>query len=248
MNNKKRLSYWDIEKLGKKELSDMELGKQDTEKLSYIEKSDKELLKEFPPEIMIGKIEKKYKEYTDSRFSGKAARFLSKFKQPTLNRYSLAGITAVLLLLIINYNLSNGPDIILKGEPNLAIFKKLSETDALKLENNSTVEVGDIIQIQYNASGYKYGIIFSIDGNGKITLHSPTDRNDYAFEAVDNSFLPNAFELDNAPNHEKFYMVLSDIKFRVCDILDKIDKSGNITFTGNNFYVTTFTLIKKGDL
>jgi hypothetical protein len=78
------------------------------------------------------------------------------------------------------------------------------------LANGSVVHAGDEIQIAYRASGYRYGVIFSVDAARATTFHFPAN-----FESGESQELrpgsrvglKHAFKLDDKPGYEKFYFV-----------------------------------------
>lgn len=102
-----------------------------------------------------------------------------------------------------NNNSTNG--VTLKGlKPGLF----LSTTQPLA--NGSVVHAGDEIQIAYRASGYKYGVIFSVDAARTTTFHFPADfKTGASQELKAGSRVPLnlAFKLDDKPGYEKFYFV-----------------------------------------
>jgi hypothetical protein len=80
-----------------------------------------------------------------------------------------------------------------------------------------------VLQVSYVALGRPYGVIFSIDGAGVVTLHHPTSaEGEQALVDLDGAVpLPSAYELDDAPRFEKFFFVTALHPLDVTAILEK---------------------------
>ncbi len=102
----------------------------------------------------------------------------------------------------------------LKGSlPALFLYRK-ADSGAEALRPGSAVRAGDLIQVQYEAAGRKYGAVFSVDGSGKVTWHLPEGGNRSAvLSPSGRTALKSAFELDEAPGREDFHFVASDRPF-----------------------------------
>ena len=80
-----------------------------------------------------------------------------------------------------------------------------------------------MLQLSYTAGEAKYGVIFSVDGRGSITWHMPAgyrggSRSAPALDAQGQVVLPSAYELDDAPAFERFFLVYSSVPFDVGDV------------------------------
>lgn len=103
---------------------------------------------------------------------------------------------------------------------HLSLYLK-TEHGHEKLSNEQEVSKGDIIQIGYESMGQKYGVIFSIDGRGCVTLHYPYKvSGDHSLKSQNEHFLNNSYELDDAPDFERFFFVYSNNKIKVSSIID----------------------------
>jgi hypothetical protein len=102
----------------------------------------------------------------------------------------------------------------LKGtESGLAIFRKTTAGSEL-LPPRSAARPGDTLQVFYHSRQAVYGIVFSVDGTGAITLHYPeADGPAPALQIGDMLPLPHAFRLDKAPRYERFYLITSPRPF-----------------------------------
>lgn len=194
----------------------------DLERIENIRKSDEEILRNYPPEKMAASI----KERMDGGNSVKQGNFGYK------KLYIPLSAAAVLLLFfaIFPFNsevevtgVQGNPEVIrLKGQkPALYIFRG-NDDQAEILSNNTLVKERDLLQISYDSAGSKYGVIFSIDGRGTVTLHFPDNvysntRLDYGGKV----YLPYSYELDDAPFFERFFFVTSDHEIDAAEIMEK---------------------------
>ena len=99
-----------------------------------------------------------------------------------------------------------------KGAARLLAFRQAG-AQSERLEPDTVVRAGDVIQLRYNAGGERYGVIASIDGAGVVTLHFPV-REDAPPEATavppDTATLPDAYALDDAPRFERFVFITAN--------------------------------------
>lgn len=143
-------------------------------------------------------------------------------------RPALAAVVAVVLLVAVS------PVIItsirdarsvevtrVKGlSPHLTLYRN-TEEGSERLGNLDTVSRGDIIQIGYVSAGKQYGVIFSVDGRGVVTLHYPySETGDTKLEGKKEILLENAYELDDAPQFEHFFFITADAPITVETVLD----------------------------
>ena len=100
------------------------------------------------------------------------------------------------------------PEIIIakdNPEPRLYVYRR-SASGNQRLKDGATAARGDLVQLAYGGGGYV--VVLSIDGARKVTLHWP-ERNDGDAPAVKagENRLPSAYELDDAPAFERFFLV-----------------------------------------
>lgn len=180
-----------------------------------IQKSNKEILSLYAPEGMALKIQWKYN--SDTAVSKKKKKFSA------LPFLSFAGGILSLFVLIfamVSYlSWFNGPDRP-KGVSEIKIYRKTKEGAEL-LSSGVTAKRGDRFQIKYFAADQKYGIIFSIDGSGYITLHFPgSEHGSLLLDQGGEVALFESFKLDNAPGFERFFFVTSKKEFNIDQALN----------------------------
>jgi hypothetical protein len=115
---------------------------------------------------------------------------------------------------------SQGPDDRVKGlKPSLTLYRKGPQGTEV-LADNTAARAGDLVRVAYQAAGHAYGVIVSVDGRGGVTLHLPRSGPRAArLEPGDRVLLQAAYELDDAPRWEKFYLVAGDAPFDIEPIM-----------------------------
>jgi len=134
----------------------------------------------------------------------------------------------------------------LKGfEPTLALFRR-TEHGAEPLKPGTVVKPGDVVRIGYRTGGRAFGAILSVDGSGNVTRHWPTSGDVAVRLGKGETLLPGAFELDAAPDYERFYLITSEKPFDLKPVLealhaDKAPKYPHVT-------VVRFDLLKENGI
>lgn len=224
---KEKVSDYTIEKYILNEMTDeqksiMEKHKNDEDvkkRILLIKASNAEILKKYPNGHI--EIAKKLNKENDTK--GKVSKI-----------FLPAAIAALFLIFLIPAILTQKKNIVPKGavrikgdeinrESYFSVYKKTGNKSK-RLESGMILSKGDVIQLSYTSGGKKYGVLFSIDGRGILTLHFPYSVNDEAvLENGKNILLKEAYELDDAPNYEKFFFILSDKNIIVKEILNKAE-------------------------
>ncbi|RQW05906.1 MAG: hypothetical protein EH225_03955 [Calditrichaeota bacterium] len=195
----------------------------DREKINKIRESDREILEKYPAELMARKIREKM---DNQELKAESERFNYK-----LVYLPLSAVAVLLLFFTVFPGNSLFPvktaevteDVVrLKGSgPSLYIYRGVGGDPEL-LSSNAVVREKDLLQISYDSAGSRYGVIFSIDGRGTVTLHFP--ENIYSSTRLDYGgrvSLPYSYELDNAPFFERFFFVTSENEIDASEIMEK---------------------------
>jgi hypothetical protein len=192
--------------------------------------------------------------------------FIIKLKTTVKKKYityfiTISSVMSVLLVSLyvgISYfsSTSNISDQIelsrLKGnKQSLHIYKK--EKNGLSLlKDKSVVSAGNVLQISYLSESHKYLMILSVDGNGVITRHFPYDKDEATqISANVETSLKYSYELDDAPEFERFFYISSSNPFQYLYIEKMIKK--NIAQVKNSieidlpdgYYQESILLLKK---
>ena len=130
-------------------------------------------------------------------------------------------------------DMDNGTRI--KGmQASLEVWKKTGDS-AVQMVNLGDASEGDEIQLRYRVPQKCFGMLFSMDGNGTITMHMGEGNKAIELEPGKMTTLPFAYKLDNAPKFEKFFLLTSQNAFEIDgnDIDKSLKQAGveNVSFT-----------------
>lgn len=116
----------------------------------------------------------------------------------------------------------------------LEVWKKMGDS-AVQMVNLGEAREGDEIQLRYRVPQKCFGMLFSMDGNGTITMHMGEGNRAVELEPGKMTTLPFAYKLDNAPKFEKFFLLTSGemFEFDGNDIDKTLKKDGveSVSFT-----------------
>ncbi len=204
--------------------------------LSKLIKSNKKILANHPKQIIAAEIIDRYQKNNAVEVpnSVRRARPLKRL----LVASPLLAIVAILLLVLLPdekgqvlsvqdshkkvADRSKGAADSNQNQPYLTLQRKTREKKVETLKNGTEAKAGDLLQISYMAMEWTHGIIFSIDGNGVVTLHFPSTREGATrLAGSQKTWLSNAYELDDAPGFERFFFISSFEDIDVTSLLDK---------------------------
>jgi len=207
------------------------------ERLERLKRSNEEILSLYKPEAMAEKIQSSLikTEATPEIPKEKPqekGRIIPFFK--TWRGGSLLAAAAVLILFgilpLVTGNISQEtvttPDTVrTKGyAPVLRIYKEVSG-NAQILFPGDRVKERDLLQISYLPGEEGYGVIFSIDGRGIVTLHYPfSEGASSELQGNGEQLLPYAYQLDDAPGFERFFFITSSTPIPVNSVLSEARK------------------------
>lgn len=101
----------------------------------------------------------------------------------------------------------------------LLVYRKIQDRVEI-LSDGEKARAGDLLQLAYVTTEDSYGMIFSIDGRGTVTLHLPESKSKSTRLEMSKQFLlPNAIELDDAPKFERFFFLTSESPIDVDGVL-----------------------------
>lgn len=93
----------------------------------------------------------------------------------------------------------------IKGmDVRMELWKKTA-SGVVQLENLSNAREGDEVQLRYSVPQKCFGILFSMDGNGVLTVHMGSGNDAVALSPGKMTALPFAYKFDDAPYFEKFF-------------------------------------------
>ena len=204
--------------------------------IEKLKKSNQNILNQYSSDIIIPKILSRY-EKENSRSENKKGIRPILFKRLLYASPVLAS-ALVLLFIILHYRGNIGSsrqnifteDTRIKGmssigltTTHLMIHRRNNDIIEL-LENGDKAKAGNLLQIAYVATRESYGVILSIDGNGMVTLHYPDSKNEATvLEQNRKVLIGNAYELDDAPEFERFFFITSKSEINVDEILERAE-------------------------
>lgn len=117
----------------------------------------------------------------------------------------------------------------IKGlDARMEVWKKTGDS-AVQMPNLGEAREGDEIQLRYAVPEKCFGMLFSMDGNGTLTMHMADGSSAVALEPGKMTTLPFAYKLDNAPKFEKFFLLTSRAAFELdANNIDALLKDKNV--------------------
>jgi hypothetical protein len=186
-----------------------QLEEDDDPRLESLKASDAEILDAHPPEVMARRIKARLDALEPEAEPG--------FRWPlwaTGGLMAAAAAVALVLLLptddpsvvappgtTVAINDSGGERI--KGDAAI-VLERQRGTRAETLLADADVSPGDTLQVSYRSGGWEHGVLVSLDGAGAVTLHFPADET--ASTQLQKTAVLHAFELDDAPDFERFIL------------------------------------------
>lgn len=184
-----------------------QLEEDDDPRLESLEASDAEILGAHPPEVMARRIK--------ARLDGLDPEPEPAIRWPLWATGGLMAVAAAVALVLLRptgdpsvvapprttvaVNDSGGERI--KGDAAI-VLERQRGTRAEPLLAGASVSPGDTLQVSYRSGGWAHGVLVSIDGAGAVTLHFPPEETDST--ALQDTAVLHAFELDDAPDFERF--------------------------------------------
>jgi hypothetical protein len=114
----------------------------------------------------------------------------------------------------------------IKGQrPALVVYRRTADGSEL-LADGAVARPGDLLRVAYRGAGRSYGVIVSIDGRGTLTRHLPPNGDRAAaLKRESTVLLDSAYELDEAPQWERFYFVTGDTPFSITPVEDAVRRA-----------------------
>lgn len=104
-----------------------------------------------------------------------------------------------------------------KGVPSLHVHRQAASGAAF-LERGDRVQAGDVLQLSYAAAGAEFGAVVSVDGSGMVTWHLPRHGERAVRLHTGTVPLDHSYELDDAPDYERFVFITGPAPFDLVDI------------------------------
>jgi hypothetical protein len=113
--------------------------------------------------------------------------------------------------------------------PRLYVYRRVTAGGSERLGDGAVAVRGDVLQLAYTTGEPAFGVLLSLDGAGRVTVHLPDPATPVAAAAVPLAparevRLPSAYELDDAPAFERFVLITADRPFPTAAALDAARK------------------------
>lgn len=222
-------------------------------RIQTMQESGKDFLKKHPAADFMSKL----KEIDDFQQTASIAKY-GKFLQLAAAVVIVLGIASIVIFkmqpVAITENFSQEPfaasqtnstsevafaDTRIKGlSSRFEVWKKQGES-AIQMQDKDSVTAGDELQIRYAVTEKCFGLLFSMDGNGVVTIHIGNNNEAAELDPQGMKALPFAYKLDDAPQFEKFFFVTGSEVFSLTP--ENID----LLLKNQNIKQTSLTLIKN---
>jgi hypothetical protein len=197
-------------------------------RLEALDRSDTEIARQYPPAWMAERVRERL-----SRGSSVPERPRDRVRRWGVR--AAIGVAAIVLVFMLPPRATapfdskpapvTGTDRIKGLRPALAVYRS-SAGGTETLADGDVARPGDLLRLGYTSAGRAYGVIVSIDGRGAVTVHLPPHGARAASLGRDGRvLLDQAYELDDAPNWERFYFITGDSPFDVAPILETARRS-----------------------
>jgi hypothetical protein len=109
----------------------------------------------------------------------------------------------------------------LKGEEQRLLVYRRTGLGSELIPNDAVARAGDLLQLQFVLADSAWVGVFSLDGNGVVTMHLD-EQNHAVWRSSGSHLIPRSYELDDAPYYEKFYLITSKEVFNISEVAGKI--------------------------
>jgi hypothetical protein len=189
------------------------------DRLTQLRRSNAEILERYPVRAAAAHIRQRLDEQTEQPAR---ARLFPRFLVPAV---SLAAVAITLLTIFPPFSNENAIEFTrAKGQATqtgLFLFRK-TNSGVEQLSNNALAKPGDLLQIAYLSKQDAFGVIVSLDGRGTVTLHFPAGpQASTRLTMLRKTLLAAAYELDDAPDFERFFLVTSASEIPVKTVLEQ---------------------------
>lgn len=216
------------------------------EEIDNLKKDNEDFLKQYPVDKMVEQISNRYQEQVELNNSTNEKNGIVRLHRFTSRKVVLTMMAAAITLtaftvyftwlqfLFHTEDVNTENTTRLKGltqtetvvdfsmicKPQIFIFRRGEESHD-QLTQEELVKENDILQLSYSLQKDAYGTILSLDGRDTITQHFP-EQGGIAklMDAGDQIPLKSAYQLDDAPKYEFFFMVVSKKPFQI-DMVQK---------------------------
>jgi hypothetical protein len=217
----KTVPDWQLERLAQGELDEAaardiehKLGKDETQRrLAELQSSNRAILERLPPEMVTGAIRRRLETKRAPR---------GRLLMVVFPLVMAAGVWAVgFSPRLASLSDRGDDDTRAKGATRLYAYRAQKDAKPARLKDAAPVRPHDTIQLSYQAADARFGVVLSVDGRGVVTQHLPVGASAPAQLATGGeNNLAQAYELDDAPGFERFFLVTAPRQFALGPVLE----------------------------
>lgn len=234
-------------------------------RMDALAESNSDILRQYPRDWMGRQIRERLGQ---ELVAGRVGRRKSRrwFTAGKLVPAGLLAAIAVAVFLLPNRTPPTNPKapdgVRLKGATTQLLLYRKTASGSEELKDGDLAAAHDLVLIQYQTTDRGYGVILSVDGRGVVTRHLPQHGNQAVrIDPGRVQSLDYAYELDEAPYWERFYLVACDSAFSTEWVIRALEESLSVSDRDSTssryvtlpqafglpagFSVTTFTLFKE---
>ena len=194
-------------------------------RLEDLERSNADILTAYPSGEMAAQIKDRL-DSREERVEGNIRPFPSRSGRRLRYIIPAAAVAALLIVAfpvrqtIAGAGIFGGETTRMKGLGARIDVYRNAAAGPEQLAEGARAHVGDLLRLSYVAGGARHGVIFSVDGRGVVTYHYPDVPTGEAPELEPGGEIPLAFsyQLDDAPEFERFFFVTAHEPFSVEEI------------------------------
>jgi hypothetical protein len=199
-------------------------------RLDELKESNRNILEDYSPEVQSPLILKAYERERKKKSRKSAAGLFGILK--------IAVPAGALALFIISFFFTgteeniwnrdivngNGEITRIKGRENILSIYRKTGTEIKALKDGDVAKKNDLLQIAYRVTTGRYAVILSIDGRSSVTLHLPEEPNSAPrINPGKTVYLKNSYELDDAPEFERFFLLVSNEKINIDRLIERAE-------------------------
>ena len=120
-------------------------------------------------------------------------------------------------------DLATEPTERIKGDEAPALqIHRATDKGPVAMQPGALAAQGDLLQITVQPKGAAHGVVLSVDGDGAVTLHYPAQvqASTELPKGAQLVVVPDAYELDDAPRFERFFLVTAQGPIDVQAVLE----------------------------
>jgi hypothetical protein len=177
------------------------LGAEAESRLAALHADNADILRRYPPRVVALEIHNRQR-------NAKIRRWTPMIALATVGAVAAAALVVVAVPSEVEPAGWTEEGVRLKGAVTLLVHRRTVDGDQ-KLPEGASARPGDQLQLEIQPAQADHAVLVSLDGRGKITRHLPLagDRA-VPVDPGQTVALPNAYQLDDAPSFERFFLVV----------------------------------------